>query len=184
MSDRIRDIQSRLMKNLQDGDQLAAAVAYVPLVGWIYPYFFKKEDELCEFHARQGLKLNLALIAVYFLVWVLENFPLTGFLFGAGEPLNALTRTVWLVAMLGYLGISIVAALKAFAAELWEIPYLDDAADMVFEAIQKEREAGRRTRSPRKRARHDADDSGGRRSRRSAEQDPAEDADSDESESA
>jgi len=179
MSDRIRDIQSRLMKNLQGGDQLAAAVAYVPLVGWIYPYFFKREDELCQFHGRQALKLNGALVAIYIAVWFLENFPLSAWLFGTGEPLNALSRTVWLVTLLGFLAVSVVAALKAFAEELWEIPYLDDAVDLVREQIQNERERTRAEKTGRS-ARSGRD----RGSRRSEREDAAGDADSGEDESA
>ena len=37
MADRIRDIQSKMTEQLEQGN-LIAAISYVPLVGWIYPY--------------------------------------------------------------------------------------------------------------------------------------------------
>ncbi len=137
MSDRIREIQNRLMNNLGDGEggEVAAAIAYIPLVGWIYPYFFKKDDDFCRFHASQALKLNLAIVALYFGIWILENFPLTGWLFGLDAVFHPLTRSIWLIAAALFLGLSGVGAFKAISDERWEVPYImtyiDDALDLL-----------------------------------------------------
>lgn len=138
MADKIRDIQSRLLKNIHGGDQVAAAIAYVPLAGWIFPYLFRKEDELCQFHGKQGLKLNIVIVAIYFVIWVIENFPLTAWLFGLDEPLHPLTRTVWLVALVAYLGASAMAAAKALTEEKWSVPYLDEVLDRIMDRIREE----------------------------------------------
>jgi uncharacterized membrane protein len=141
MADKIRDIQSRLVSNLGGRDQLSAAIAYIPLFGWVFPYVFKKEDDLCQFHGLQAMKLNAALVGVYFVVWVIENFPLTGFLFGKGAVFNPLTESVWLVAMIAYCVVSGIAAFKAFSEEKWEIPYFIEYLDEFIDQIKKEKKS-------------------------------------------
>lgn len=125
MADRIREIQDRF-KNVRGGGGAAAAIAYAPLFGWIYPFYLKKEDELCRFHGRQGMQLNLVMLVVYFAIWVLEHFPIVSFLFGDGRFLHPLTQSVWLLTAAAYIGISVFAALKAFEDEKWEIPHLNE----------------------------------------------------------
>ncbi len=139
MADTIRDIQAKLKNNSSDGDQISAAVAYVPLFGWILPYLFKKDDPLCRFHGEQAMKLNGAIVAFYFAIWVLEHFPLTAILFGYDAVFHPLTRSLWLVGALGYMAISAVGAFKALSDEKWEIPYLMKYLDEAFDLLQSEK---------------------------------------------
>lgn len=139
MSDKIRDIHSRLMNNLHGGDQISAAIGYVPLFGWILPYLFKKDDEFCRFHGEQAMKLNVTIVVFYFAIWVIENFPLTAIIFGLDAVFHPITRSLWLVGAIGYLAISGIAAFKALSEEKWEIPYLMKYVDEVFDLIQSEK---------------------------------------------
>jgi uncharacterized membrane protein len=43
--------------------RLAAALAYIPLIGWLYVYFFQRQNLLALFHLRQSVGLFLFLIA-------------------------------------------------------------------------------------------------------------------------
>lgn len=147
MSDTIRDIHSRLKNNLHGGDQISAAIAYVPLFGWILPYLFKKDDPLCRFHGEQAMKLNLAIVAFYFAIWVLEHFPLTAILFGYDAVFHPLTRSLWLVGAIGYMAISAIGAFKALSDEKWEIPYLMKYLDEAFDLIQSEKKDRKPKRS-------------------------------------
>ncbi|MBI41309.1 MAG: hypothetical protein CMF59_17060 [Leptospiraceae bacterium] len=133
MADKVREIQDRLLKNIQDGDQLSAAIAYFPLIGWIYPLYFKKEDKLCQYHGKQGQQLNAVLIGLYLVLWFLENFWLTSWIFGTGSLLNPISSSVKIIALFGYLGLSLVAAYRAFMDEEWEIPFLQDIVDFFWD---------------------------------------------------
>lgn len=135
MADKIREIQERFKGNYQDGDQLSAAIAYVPLIGWILPYRLKQEDALCQYHGRQGMRLNILMLCIYFTIWILENFPLTSWLFGQGEPLNALTSSFWIITLILYVIASGMAAYRAFMDEEWEVPYLEDIIDMLEKSL-------------------------------------------------
>ena len=135
MEDKIREIQDRL-KGLGEGNRPFAVLAYVPLFGWIYPFYFRTQDALCQFHGRQAMRLNLVVLAVYFLVWILENFPIISWLFGPGQLLHHLSRAVWILAAGAYLAISAYAAYKALHDESWSIPYLDEYLEKALEQIK------------------------------------------------
>lgn len=135
MADKIREIQDRLLKNIQDGDQLSAAIAYFPLIGWIYPLYFKKEDPLCQYHGKQGQRLNGVIIGLYLALWFLENFPLTSWLFGQGNFFNPISSSIKIIAIFGYLALSLMAAYRAFMDEQWEIPFLKDIVDFFWELM-------------------------------------------------
>ena len=137
MADKIREIQSRL-KTPEGGDQIAAPLAYIPLFGWIYPYYLKKEIELCRFHGKQAMQLNVVMLAIYFVVWVLENFPIVSWLFGPDHVFHHITRAIWLLTAIAFIGLSIVGAIKAFSEEMWEIPKLNELIDKIVELIKAE----------------------------------------------
>lgn len=137
MSDKIKEIQDKFFKNINNGgDQLVAAAAYIPIVGWIYPYYYKKTDELCQFHGRQGALLNGAMLAIYFAIWLLEHFPLTSWLFGDGSVFYPISRSIWLVTAAVYALISIFCALKAISEEKWEVPYLEEVVNRLKDKVR------------------------------------------------
>ncbi len=137
MADKIRDIQAKIMEQLysEDGHILAAS-SYVPLGGWVYPFFFKKGDQLAQFHSLQAMHLNLVIVVIYFSLWIIENFPLTSVFFGPGNMLHPLSRTFWLVSFFAYIGFSGVSGYKAFAGSVWEIPYLKTIVSKTFSFLK------------------------------------------------
>ena len=124
MSDKIKEIQAKLAERFKSGGQASAACSYIPLVGWIYPYFFRKEDELSKFHAEQAMQLNILTLTLYFAIWILEYFPITAIFFGPGSILYPISRTLWLLVIFAYIAFSTIGAYQAYSATNWEIPYL------------------------------------------------------------
>ncbi len=140
MSDRIRNIRARLQGtgagSPESGDSSAAAAAYIPLVGWAYAYFGKKDDDFCQFHGRQSLRLTAVFLVLYFAVWFLENFWITAFFFGVDSLLHPITRTILYLGIAVYLVASIAAGLRALGGERWEIPYLEEMIDRARNAVR------------------------------------------------
>ena len=135
MADKVREFQDKI-KNLQGSDQLLAAIAYFPVLGWAFPFYAKKDDELCQFHAKQAMKLNAVMLAIYFIIFVLENFPILSFIFGVNSPLHHISRAVWLITLLTYLAFSLIGAIKALEEEKWEIPKLNELVDKVLDGLK------------------------------------------------
>ena len=124
MSDKIKEIQAKFMGSFKGSGQALAAYSYIPLAGWIYPYFFRKEDELSKFHSEQAMRLNVVTVAAYFAIWILEYFPITAIFFGPGSILHPISRTFWLIVVFAYIGFSTMGAYQAYLGKTWEVPYL------------------------------------------------------------
>lgn len=142
MSGKIKEIQEKFSdftESLKDrGKEWRnwAVYSYIPLVGWIYPYFFRKEEELSQFHAKQAMQLNVISLIAYFVIWILEYFPITAIFFGPGSILHPISRTIWLVVFFGYVALSGVGAYQAHSNRNWEIPYLKKGVDKIMDYVK------------------------------------------------
>src|SRR5271165_5803409 len=60
--------------------RLAAAIAYLPVIGWLYVFFFQRENVLGLFHLKQSIGLFLFLLASLVgwmvIAWLLAWIPL------------------------------------------------------------------------------------------------------------
>jgi uncharacterized membrane protein len=59
--------------------QISAAIAYVPVIGWIYVMLVAGKDEFARFHLRQSIGLVLFLAAVFAgwagIAWLIAWIP-------------------------------------------------------------------------------------------------------------
>ncbi|MCB1306044.1 MAG: hypothetical protein KDK37_17270, partial [Leptospiraceae bacterium] len=62
-------------------------------------------------------------------------FPLTSWLFGQGNFFNPISSSIKIIAIFGYLALSLMAAYRAFMDEQWEIPFLKDIVDFFWELM-------------------------------------------------
>ena len=125
----VKDVKDKLLNQIQEAGRLPEAYAYIPLFGWIYAKYFRKGDKLSQFHGHQSMWLNIILVFSFFVVWVLEKFPLTSIFFGSGSFFNPIIGTVWIIVLLTYLWASIYGAYKAYNGQTWEVPYLKSAIE-------------------------------------------------------
>ncbi len=83
-------------------NKLTAVLSYLWIL-FLIPLLTKKRSKFCQFHAKQGL--------VLFIIWLVGSlvfwFPLLG-----------------QVLMLTLLIVNIIAIVKAYNGEWWEIPYV------------------------------------------------------------
>jgi uncharacterized membrane protein len=66
-------------------DNISAAIAYIPIIGWLYVFFLHHDNEFAMFHLRQSIGLFLFLLVSMLgwglVTWVLAWIPY-GMLFG------------------------------------------------------------------------------------------------------
>lgn len=62
-----------------DSSRLSAALAYIPILGWLYVLFFQRKNALAAFHLRQSIGLFLFLVATLLgwavVAWLLAWVP-------------------------------------------------------------------------------------------------------------
>ncbi len=67
---------------MSSDSRFSAAAAYLPIIGWLYVYVFRRRDALAMFHLRQAVGLVLWLIGVVVAwavaAWVLAWLPYMG----------------------------------------------------------------------------------------------------------
>lgn len=70
---------------METSTRISAALAYIPIIGWVYVLFFQQENELARFHLRQSIGVVLfwfaAFVAWAAVTWALSWIPF-GFLIG------------------------------------------------------------------------------------------------------
>jgi len=138
MSDRIRNIQSRIKSKIENGNEFYAIVAYFPILGWIITSIkADKKDKLVHFHKEQAKEINLFIIFIYLIVWFIENFPLTSWLFGKNKLFYPIIETVWLLGFISYLFITFFGIYKALNDEIWSYPYRDNIKNKIKEIFRK-----------------------------------------------
>lgn len=96
-----------MTKDAQD-NRVLAALSYVFFL-FILP-LGKKDSKFCQFHAKQGIIIFVAWIAVSFLGWI----PFIG----------------W-AAWVSLLVTTIMAIVKTLKGEMWEIPYVSTYASKI-----------------------------------------------------
>ncbi len=94
------------------GEQIVFGILSYGWVLVLIPLLIKKDDDFVHFHAKQGLIMLIA--------WI------------GGAILSILPFFGWIIGLLSYavLGIvSLIAIIKVFMGEKWEIPVVSTYAD-------------------------------------------------------
>lgn len=86
-------------------NKYVAMLSYLGIL-FLVPLLVKKESAFAQFHAKQGLVITIAWIVGGFVFW----FPLFG----------------WAAAVLLFV-VNIMALVKTYNGEAWEIPFVGDA---------------------------------------------------------
>lgn len=97
---------------------LAAVIAYIPVIGWLYVYLFARKDELALFHLRQSIGLALFLIGS-FLAWAVVAWILAWmqYIAAMGAALFAFVICAFFFVVLAWI-LGIINALTAKAKPL------------------------------------------------------------------
>lgn len=119
-----------------DKIKIYAAIGYIPIVGWIVPYFLKKNDDFCQFHGRQSAVLSLIFIVLMTMIWLMNNLPiLSHILSWIGITSNILPAITYISTVL-FIGVSAYAAYKAFDEEQWDIPFIEKVREFLVKLFE------------------------------------------------
>jgi len=72
---------------MSTNSRFLAALAYIPIIGWLFAYLFQRRNGLAMYHLRQSIGLFLFLVGVLVgwavIAWVLAWIPLMAVLSAA-----------------------------------------------------------------------------------------------------
>ncbi|EPG65465.1 hypothetical protein ACE5IS_06665 [Leptospira wolffii] len=127
-------------KRVLEGDEypnLFAAISYIPFVGWILPWFFRKNQEICKFHAIQAIKLNSGFVFLHLVVWFLREFPILSTILKWIHANPVVTDFIDYVAWLALLGYGILGAFQAYQGKLFVLPLFPEIEHEVRKILSK-----------------------------------------------
>jgi uncharacterized membrane protein len=103
---------------MSTSERISAAVAYLPLVGWIYAYFVQRKSELAMFHLRQSISLFGIQIAI-FALWAVVAWVITWIPYGVvfSVALFSLVMSAFFVGVVAWL-VGIVNALRGLMKDV------------------------------------------------------------------
>ena len=114
------------MTGMNDPARISAAIAYIPVLGWLYVFFLQRKNSLAIYHLRQSIGLILFMIAVLavwaVIAWLLAWIPFMAVLSAA---LFALVIAAYLYAVL----IWVTGLLRALRSQSIPLPVFGHWAD-------------------------------------------------------
>jgi uncharacterized membrane protein len=121
-----------------------SALGYIPFVGWIIPYFFKKKSVECQFHARQSAVLTMIFIIIMAIVWILNNMPILSHILSLIGIKAFLVPAITYSATVLFIVVSGLAAYYAYHSESWEIPFLPKIREFLSNLFRNDLEGERK----------------------------------------
>lgn len=99
---------------------LMVVLSYLWILALI-PLLAKKDDREVQWHAKNGLALLVAEVAIWLVLWIIGMFVPAGV--GCG------IATIQCVAWIGFLVLRILCIVKGVAGQRYRIPVISDFAD-------------------------------------------------------
>ncbi|MBI1256982.1 MAG: hypothetical protein GC204_05885 [Chloroflexi bacterium] len=114
------------MTATNDPARVSAALAYIPIIGWLYVYFTQRKSDLALFHLRQSIGLFVFLIGT-FVAWVIVAWVLAWIPFMA--ILSAALFSLVIVAYLYGIVAWVMGIIRALRSQVTPLPIFGTRAD-------------------------------------------------------
>ncbi|TGK11673.1 hypothetical protein EHO60_05095 [Leptospira fletcheri] len=128
------------VRKLLEGEEYPnsfAAISYIPFFGWFLPWFFRKHQEICKFHAIQAMKLNAGFVFLYLVVWFLREFPILSSILKLIRANPIVTDFLSYVAWVLLTIYSVLGALWAYQGKKAVLPFFPEIENEVRKILGK-----------------------------------------------
>ena len=101
-----------------------ATFAYIPCVGPIVAFSFKKSQRFVKLHAQNAFYLQAAFFAIWLCVWLIENLPIISSFLKVLQFVPFVTNALMYLNVIVFLVISSIGAWNAHQKKVWMTPFL------------------------------------------------------------
>jgi uncharacterized membrane protein len=122
----IKQAKGKVIDSLENegNENIYASLSYLPVLGTIIVYLFKKEIKFVMGHAKNSLFNQLLFGIVLFVIWFLINMPLISTILKATLFIPVMTSAIMYIDIIFIIASSIYGAIKAYNLKTWETPYI------------------------------------------------------------
>lgn len=135
--DQLRNnVQSSLESN--ENEKFYASFAYIPLLGPLVCFLFKRKQRLTFIHAKNSSYMQFSMIILLFIIWLLNNIPGISHLLKMIMFSPIITNAILYIGAVLYLVGSVYGAVKANERKPWVVPYLYETMEKFFSSANKD----------------------------------------------
>ena len=126
--EKIKSLSESVQSSLhtEGNERFYAAFSYVPLIGPIICWVFKRHQPLTLSNLKNAVYLQLALICFYLIILLLEGLPIISTILKTALFVPIVTGAASYLSGLVFIFLSIFAAIQAFQGKTYKIPFLSD----------------------------------------------------------
>ena len=141
----LKDIKSSLKDSLgkQWDNKVYASFAYVPILGPLVIFLYKRSQKLSMLHAKNAAYLQLAFCSIWLVIWLLENIPVFSHLLKLIQFIPFVTNALMYMFSILFILLSAYGALQGFREKTWLTPYLYQFFDKYLSRYAFKKDKGR-----------------------------------------
>ena len=126
--EKIKSLSDSVQSSLhtEGNERFYAAFSYVPFIGPMICWAFKKHQPLTLSNLKNAAYLQLALMGVYLIVLLLEKLPIVSTILKTAQFVPIVTDAANYLSGLVFIFLSVFAATQAFQGKTYKIPFLSD----------------------------------------------------------
>lgn len=138
----IDQIKGNVHNSLEDNEneKFYSAFAYIPIIGPLACFLFKRKQRLTIIHAKNSTYMQLTFLILLFLIWLLNNIPGISHLLKVILFSPIITNAVIYIGIILYLTGSIIGAIRGNEGKVWVVPYLFETMEKFFNSDEKKSE--------------------------------------------
>ena len=123
---KVASLKTALQESIQDdsNSQTYAILSYVPILGPLVVFLFKKGQKLSRLHAQNAAYLQTAFFSIWLVIWLAENLPVVSRFLKIFQFVPFITNALMYLNVIMLLLTSAYGAWQASRAKSWFVPYL------------------------------------------------------------
>ena len=123
----IKHLSDNIQHSLEDetNEKTYAAVSYVPFLGPVIVYLFKKKQKFSKWHAKNAAYLQGTAFIVWLVIWLLENIPFISHILKAIRFIPHITNALLYTNIVAFIVFSFIGIFKALKNNKWSTPLLN-----------------------------------------------------------
>lgn len=128
VKEKIINVKETINQSLIDekNERTYSVFAYVPIVGIIVVFLFKRNQKLSKIHAINAAYLQIGFVAIWIAIWLLENIPVLSDILKFIMAIPYITNALIYLNILMLIVFSIYGIFKANKGIKWKVPYVVD----------------------------------------------------------
>ncbi len=135
----LQKLSQNIHKSLKDPDNenTYASLAYLPVLGVVIGFLFKRKQKLTMLHARNSAYVQIAFLGFLLGVWFISNVPVISHILKAILFVPIITNALLYIGTIAFMVTLGIGYFNASHGKIWVVPYLFETMEVYFNPKKK-----------------------------------------------